>query len=200
MLENETNRPLSRRQILRVTGTAAFTAGALTLGLASPAQAAQSGWVWCAQCEGLWFSGNPSDGSCPFLGTGQQTAPPHTTIGSGDYTIKFTGDGGNGQDGWYWCVNCQGMFFNPYGDTVEIGLCPAFTRYSGLGHRRLWGSYRIEQLPNLDGGPRQTGWRWCSRCAGLWFIGNKSSGRCWGNDVGHTSGNSGNYALRVAPR
>ena len=90
---------MSRRNLLRMagaTGFVALTAGALTLGSASAAQASQGNWRWCYKCEGMWFNGHPTNGVCPPGGA-------HSSSGSGNYAIKFSGDGGAGQDGWRWC-------------------------------------------------------------------------------------------------
>ena len=39
----------------------------------------------------------------------------------------------------------------------------------------------------------QRGWRWCSKCQGLWFGGNPGS-KCPGGGV-HSKTGSGNYSL-----
>jgi hypothetical protein len=42
--------------------------------------------------------------------------------------------------------------------------------------------------------PGQSNWRWCSKCQGLWFGGNASSGKCPAGGA-HTKVGSGNYTL-----
>ncbi|MFE2721773.1 hypothetical protein [Kitasatospora sp. NPDC059327] len=40
----------------------------------------QSNWRYCNKCFGLWFNGNPTNGSCPAGGA-------HTSAGSFDYLL-----------------------------------------------------------------------------------------------------------------
>jgi hypothetical protein len=75
---------LTRRGAIRLAGTAGLAAAAglvLAAAPASPAQAAQNGWRWCRQCQGLWFAGNPAPGVCPASAAG------HSLAGSGNYRL-----------------------------------------------------------------------------------------------------------------
>jgi hypothetical protein len=44
-------------------------------------------------------------------------------------------------------------------------------------------------------GTGQPGWRWCSRCQGMFFSGNNTSGRCPANTAGHDPSGSGGYSI-----
>ncbi len=176
---------LSRRKMLRLAGASglvALTASAATLGLASPAQAAQANWRWCSKCEGLWFNGHPGYGACPAGGG-------HISSGSGNYSLKFTADGGGGQDGWRWCHQCEGMRFHT---PNRAGRCT-----NGGGHSTAGsGLYRLENSGSNDGAGGQSNWRWCSKCEGLWFNGHPGYGKC-PTGGGHISSGSGDYRLRM---
>ena len=163
-------------------------AGAFALGRADPAQASQGGWRWCRWCQGLWFSGNGWGGFCPNPYPDNGTE--HSSVFSGNYLVKFSSEGGPGQDGWRWCSFCEGLWFarnGLYGDN-----CPSydFTHFAGDS-----GAYRLPFATGNDPG-MQSNWRWCSKCEGLWFAGNNTGGFCNGEGA-HDQTGSGNYILRV---
>src|SRR4051812_35499349 len=126
---------LSRRSMLRIAGSSglAVVAGtALAVGQESPAYAAQSQWRWCWKCQGLWFSGNNTFGTCPNSAFG------HGNQNSGNFSLLFASDAGSGQTNWRWCWKCQGLWFN---GNSTMGACPA----SAFGHgNQNSGNYKIE--------------------------------------------------------
>ncbi|NUR60971.1 MAG: hypothetical protein HOV87_20260 [Catenulispora sp.] len=86
---------LSRRRFLRSTAGVAIIVG--TIGTvesidAPRTWASQSGWKWCYQCSGLWFTGNGNNGYCPvgsgFLGWDHS----HQQQGSANYQLQFSLD------------------------------------------------------------------------------------------------------------
>jgi hypothetical protein len=153
---------------------------------AARAAVSQHRWNWCELCSGLWYSGNGTRGRC------QADAAGHHSNGSGDYLLKFSAAGGAGQDNWRWCARCQGIWFagNP-----GLGACPA-----GVGGHTTAGSgaYRLEDVDHRDRPGGQDQWRWCNKCAGLFFDGNSpgTSGRCPWDNAFHSRVGSGNYVLR----
>jgi len=134
---------LTRRGAIRLAGTAGLAAAAglvLAAAPASPAQAAQNGWRWCRQCQGLWFAGNPTLGVCPATGTAG-----HSFTGSGNYTLPLTSDVFNGdQDGWFWCAQCAGLWF---GLSPTTGECPAPTPGTTGRASTFMGSRAVVRAP-----------------------------------------------------
>ncbi|GAA3236291.1 hypothetical protein GCM10010532_074600 [Dactylosporangium siamense] len=158
--------------------------------MGSPARASQSGWRWCAKCEGLWFNGDTSISDCP---TGGQ----HVHSASGHYTLRFSYEGGGGQDNWWYCWMCLGMWFHTPGST-RFGRCPGNNHGEG-SHDKDWrNSYRLETTTSNNGPGGQKNWRWCSHCESLWFNGHATWGKCPGSAAGHTAVNSADYILRVS--
>lgn len=177
---------LTRRGAIRLAGVAglAVASGAvLAVAPASVAQAAQSGWRWCQQCQGLWFAGNPSHGACPASTAG------HSFAGSGNYTLDVEGDPFvDGQSGWVWCNQCQGLW---YALNSTRGACPASTAGHAIAGST---SYSLD----VNSGSGQANWRWCRQCQGMWFSGNAVSGRCPAPGTArHSLSGSGNYHLDV---
>jgi len=162
---------------------AALTAGGVVLETAKEANAAQADWRWCLQCQGLWFNGHLDNGVCPRGGA-------HTSVGSGNYQIKFAADGGGDQDEWRWCYKCEGLWFS--GSTHgPDGTCPADRGFHSLDGS---GNYLLNFYPN--GGGNQDNWLWCLACYGLWFHGNGTPGYCpYFGSSGHSGHGSGDYYL-----
>jgi len=95
----------------------------------SPADPGQHGWRWCGKCEGLWYGGSqPSDRSwCPY------DEGAHSMKGSVDYSLD-PAPGGNGEYGWRWCSQCQGLWFA--GNGGSKGRCPKYgAPHSVVGSR-----------------------------------------------------------------
>jgi hypothetical protein len=123
--------------------------GALAgIGFSTSAQAesTQSGWRWCAKCEGMFYgvsTGAMHMGVCPAGGK-------HTDTGSGHYLeIYDARDSGKMQAGWSWCVKCQGFFYShASAGAGGMGHCPA-----GGAHVKT-GSGAYSALIGEDG-PRQ---------------------------------------------
>jgi hypothetical protein len=136
----------------------------------------QENWAWCNRCQGLFFAGNNTLGSCPAPGGG-----PHKDTGSGDYVLATSG---GGQSDWAWCNKCQGLFF--FGNNT-LGFCSAGDTHDGTGSS-------IYILATSGGG--QPGWSWCNRCQGLFFTGNNTLGFCPAPGGGpHSAVGSGDYPM-----
>ncbi len=127
----------------------------------------QTGWRFCQKCHGLFFAGNPDQGTCPGGGT-------HDGSASGKYVMQFGDSALNAQPqgGWRWCRKCQGLFFvgddevlSPlmFGDDPFRRMCPAGNHHDGLQS----GHYVMEF--GEDGTGVQGGWRFCKKCFGLFF-------------------------------
>jgi hypothetical protein len=89
-----------------------------SIGLPDPVQ---DNWRWCSKCEGLFYAGNPDQGTCP-----KDPPNPHIALTSGfSYRLvhDVVHDGGSFPDQtWYWCKNCQGLFYG--GNQKRAGRCP----------------------------------------------------------------------------
>ena len=87
------------------------------------------------------------------------------------------------QEGWRWCVKCEGMFFAAAGKSV----CPAGGAHDGgqSGH------YHVMFNSTYPYG--QNGWRYCKKCGGLHY-GGFGSGVCAAGG-GHDASGSFDYRL-----
>ena len=191
------SRRIGRRSLLRgltAVGAVVAVTGAMTIGSETPALAAQSGWRWCRQCQGLWYAGNRFS-LCPAPSFNGRSWP-HSSNGSGNYNLYRIGEGGN-QHEWRWCQNCQGLWFSGNGtngncagtlDWTTAGK-PAPHSMSGSGNYQL----AVNGSP-FDSPPAgQDGWYWCLQCQGLWY-GLNGPGYCpIARGASHSRINSGFY-------
>lgn len=188
---------ISRRALLRGTaaaGAAVALAGAATVLTAAPALAAQTGWLWCSQCQGLWFGGNgPSNKPCP-IGANRV----HSSSGSGRYTLAQMGRGdGADQWNWAWCQYCQGLW---YTGNSTAGYCPA---RGAAGHSSQGSSNYGVLKPDscVLSCPGQLYWAWCHKCQGLWYAGSptvSSGGGYCPASGSHSVSGSGVYSLLLS--
>jgi hypothetical protein len=175
---------LTRRGAIRLARTAGLAAAAgavLAAAPASVAQAAQNGWRWCYQCQGLWYAGNSTLGVCPAPGISG-----HNFLYSGDYTLRTPADPYGGQSGWAWCQRCQGLW---YTRNSTRGVCPA----GPGGHDSTGSGVYLLDMTGISGG--QGNWRWCHQCQGLWFAADGTGGVCPDGGAGHSLSGSGNYHI-----
>lgn len=98
------------------------------------------------------------------------------------------------QRNWRWCHKCAGLFY--FGATGnQYGKCPAGGAHekSGSGDYALMGDSDGNFSPGITA---QRNWRWCSKCAGLWYAGATADpdGTCPAGG-GHSKAGSGDYAL-----
>jgi CubicO group peptidase (beta-lactamase class C family) len=87
------------------------------------------------------------------------------------------------QEGWRWCVRCEGMFFAAAGKSV----CPAGGTHDGAGS----GHYHVMFNSAFPYG--QNGWRYCKKCGGLHY-GGFGPGVCPAGG-GHDGSGSHDYRL-----
>lgn len=140
----------------------------------------QNGWRWCHKCQGLFFSGNRSQGVCPA------DSQAHDGSQSGQYAAVFGDEAQGQQAGWRWCHKCQGIFFS--GNRSQ-GVCPADEQPhdgSQSGHYAM--------VADTSASGMQAGWRWCRKCQGLFFAGNPDQGACPAGGK-HDGSASGSYAV-----
>lgn len=149
--------------------------GAYALSTAPPGE---GGWRWCANCQGLFFAGDS-----PFSDNNWGVCPTHSDADSGNYFLPQSS--GDGQGGWSKCNKCQGLFYNVAGQQSTAGVafnCAAGGSHDGTGSAPYY-------IPQSQGSGRQSGWKWCSQCFGLFFAENNDGGcPCGGAHDGNSSG------------
>jgi hypothetical protein len=96
------------------------------------------------------------------------------------------------QSDWRWCNKCQGLFF---GGGLANSQCPvggthAPPQQSGSGNYSL-----PHNAP--ENAQRQSDWRWCNKCQGLFFGGGLANSHCpvGGTHAPPQQSGSGNYSL-----
>jgi hypothetical protein len=115
----------------------------------------QEDWRYCIRCRGLFFGPN-SQGYCPAV------SGPHP-IDRGIYVLINDTAQAEGQREWFWCSQCYLLFYG--GGGRRAGVCPAaFGHHDGT---RSANYTLFSEDPNNFGQP---GWRWCSKCDGLFYI------------------------------
>ena len=116
----------------------------------------QSGWRWCKNCAALWFKAAGS--RCPATGGA------HSSSGSGNYRLHHTAD--DWQRDWRHCAKCAGLFF---GQNVSSSKCAGNAGGPHIVYNDP--SYDNNYILSLNSpdAPGQDGWRWCSKCEGLWM-------------------------------
>jgi hypothetical protein len=146
----------------------------------------QPGWRWCSKCYGLFFSGNPSQGSCPV------DRGAHDGATSGAYSVDLDAPHQGGQSAWRWCAKCQGLFF---GGNPTQGRCAA----DGAAHYGSGsGDYTLDSEGPTAPTGAQPGWRWCNQCQGLFFAGGSTLGTCPSGGP-HGAEGSGAYVVKHQP-
>ena len=135
----------------------------------------QPDWKRCSKCFGLFWS-LTSKGGCPC-------GDAHDGSSSGLYFLPASGalnslppSGIDGQAGWKYCTQCQGLF---YGGN-NLGVCPV-----PQGHILTPGTenYVLLQTGSAQAGStEQPGWNWCNKCQGLFYPGQGvwCPSRAWG--------------------
>ena len=148
----------------------------------------QQNWRWCYKCQGIFFAGNPVS-ACPAGGAHAKTGGPTP---SGNYILAVDCADAPGQPGWRWCSKCQGLWMGLKSGSV----CPAGGAHllTASGIYSLVDTTYTTRYPAARGWPGQKGWRWCSKCQGLW-MGSNAGSRCPATGS-HILTGSGDYALQ----
>jgi len=81
----------------------------------------EPGWNWCSRCQGLFFATNYTSSYCPAKPYGGR----HTRGGDA-YSVAYNSSIDGAQGNWYWCGQCQGLFYcsSPELGTEDAGVCP----------------------------------------------------------------------------
>jgi hypothetical protein len=96
------------------------------------------------------------------------------------------------QGNWRWCNKCQGLFF---GGDVAGSRCPTGGTHAPPAESRS-GNYSLPHEA-ADDPSRQSDWRWCNKCQGLFFGGDVGGSHCpaGGTHAEPEASGSGNYSL-----
>jgi hypothetical protein len=177
--ERRTIDGITRRSVLRgglLAGAGVAAVGGASWALTGVAEAAspQSGWSWCVNCSGMWFTYNNTGGVCP------NGIAPHNKVGSYIYEIYNNQSNiPNTQGNWAWCELCQGLFYNP---NVNDSHCPAHIlptggtgNHVGIGEDGSY-NYYLQRNVTIVADP-QSYWRWCGKCQGLYHQGSSGSSK-----------------------
>ena len=142
----------------------------------------QGGWASCGKCAALFFLSGPS--VCAAGGG-------HDGSRSAGYALVMDSIGDPGQHLWRWCNRCGSLYYS--GATGRPSICAAGEAHDG--HASADYSLAMNVAPNFLG---ERGWKWCSKCAGL-FHSQVSANRCPAGQA-HDGGSSADYALSSVPR
>jgi Peptidase family M23 len=162
--------------------------------LAVNSEEIQQNWRWCTKCQGLFYAPNGA-GVC-------KTGDGHSSTGSSNYTlcssvspVNSTGipqssvppNSTGWQGGWRYCNKC-GLLWMGFN---AASRCP-----KGGGHSssKSGNYYLCINNASTNSGLGQVGWRWCSKCQGLW-MGLNSGSKCSADGLAHRSSGSGKYVL-----
>jgi hypothetical protein len=152
----------------------------------------QSEWRWCSKCQGLFFGPSVAISICP---AGGAHATPAES-GSSNYSLPHSvAVSGAMQSDWRWCNKCQGLFF---GSSVANSRCPAGGTHAPAAQS---GSADYNLPHNAPAAGRQSEWRWCNRCQGLFYGPSFAASRCpaGGTHASAAQSGSGDYSLPFAP-
>jgi len=146
-------------------------------------------WRSCNRCQGLFYAEGLTSGHCPAGGG-------HNHVGSSSYSLQTAPVAPEfGQPGWQQCKKCQALFFGGH----HGGRCPApptilpptiIGPVSPSAHEPTGSENYV--VPTFVSG---TKFHWCSRCEGLFAVGNSTTGWCPATG-GHDGTGSGEYVLR----
>ncbi|MBT2471717.1 hypothetical protein J7E97_28585 [Streptomyces sp. ISL-66] len=178
-LDGEDSHSTTRRVfVARTLGvtTALLTTGACAKSVAGVLSgdavtlAGQPEWHFCSQCFGMFYSGDSNGhmGVCPGGGA-------HRKYGFNFVLPHNVPETPNTQRDWVFCPKCFGLYYGREdGHFPRAGVCPA-----GQAHGATSDSFNfvlLHDVPEPPGGNQQ-GWRFCWKCFGMFYAGDKKGRR-----------------------
>jgi Peptidase family M23 len=154
----------------------------------------QQGWRWCGKCQGLFYAPN-GVGVCKAGGGHSSAASSNYTLAVDVSPVNASGtkqksvppDSTGWQGDWRYCKKCGLLWMGANAGSV----CPKGGTHSKAGS----GTYFLPiNGATSDSGLGQIGWRWCSKCQGLWMAANAGS-KCSADGKAHSKQGSGKYVL-----
>lgn len=128
----------------------------------------QNKWRQCNKCQGIAYSGNPTQGKC-WDGTAHD-------LGSGmKYALSIDEPSFPGQENWRWCKKCESLYWAGPGSTPNNwGSC-----FAGGVHDAS-GSSNYRMASQKWSGVPVTGWKHCHKCNQLAWPANQAISHCAG--------------------
>jgi hypothetical protein len=124
----------------------------------------QDQWRFCDKCEGLFYNGFPTKGTCP-AGEAHNAQGYNFDLPHGNNLVETA----KAQVSWRYCGKCFSMFFDGFPDK---GKCA-----SGAGHVAQGYKFRLPHDISGDGN-NQSSWRYCQKCHVMFYDGYAGKGRC----------------------
>jgi len=174
---------MDRRTLLRAgiasgisVATLGVTAqpGAAATGVGIQTITIQGPWRHCKNCQGLAWGDAQAVSKCP-----NKTANGghHTQSGSLWYFLRYSPDGQGPdqpaiqQPDWKHCKKCQSLAYNGQG---VLGYCPAGNQHDHTGSHNYYLWHDSDDTPIY----RQSLWRYCDKCASLFYEPGLALSRC----------------------
>jgi hypothetical protein len=149
----------------------------------------QPDWRFCRKCGGLYWRGEAKAADvCP------KDHGNHDAAGF-NFLLPFR-PGTSVDPAWRFCVLCRALFFE-----VADSVCPAnHIPGHGRGPHVAAGWLFPLSFGLPASAERQTDWRRCHKCSGLFFDGSADKGHCPADNLGHEKALFGdNFALDHNP-
>jgi hypothetical protein len=145
----------------------------------------QGSWCVCGKCSALFWNGDSNNkGLCAAGGDHEAPAAAFNLVLPHDFPLET-----NNQGDWRFCGKCAGMFWD--GDHHFKGCCPK----DGQRHEGIGLTFVLQHEVNEDN-QNQKNWRFCGKCAGLFFDGHPDKGSCPKGGGHEASPGSYNFVLR----
>jgi hypothetical protein len=159
VLPGPSRRALLRKGLLLGAGAVAVGVAAPLLTGAGTAQAYVSGqggqppWLWCDQCQGLFYGPFQSSSWCPYGGQHNGSESESYFLNYGYASGSDLPKPGPAQPDWAWCDNCMGLFYGPFQGN---SYCPRGGQHDGSESQEYGMPIYIVEL---DSDPTRAGLR-----------------------------------------
>lgn len=135
----------------------------------------QPNWRYCGKCGGLFFgvpaAPGQSPGRCPAGDLHEARGLNFVLHHDGRPPDEVIHEGEHIQKNWCLCAKCRGMFWN--GDPHFKGKCPVDGVHNADGSKNFALHHDEASDPF-----KQMHWRFCGKCAGLFWDGGDFKGVC----------------------
>lgn len=133
---------------------------------------AQKDWRFCDRCYNMFYDGYPDKGTC--MGTPKEEIPgEHEADGFNFILTHDAPESASAQGAWRYCSKCSMMFYNGY---ATKGICTKGGEHTASGFNFVL----VHDIPT-NVAPFylfQPSWRYCTKCAVLFYDGYPQKGTC----------------------